>query len=1058
MTDSNSKDVQSVLVIGSGPIVIGQSAEFDYSGTQACLALREAGIRTILINPNPATIQTDKQIADVVYIEPLLPEIIENIITTEKPDAILPTVGGQTALNLAVELDKRGILEQHNIRVIGTNIESIQLGESRELFSKKMNEIKIPILKSKTVKTIEEGLKVANDIGYPIIIRPAFTLGGTGGGIANNETELKKILSVALSMSKTSKALIEISIYGWGEFEYEIVRDKNGNTIVICNMENVDPMGIHTGDSIVVAPSQTLSDEDHQRLRDASIKIVNALNIVGSCNVQFSFNHKTKEFYVIEVNPRLSRSSALASKATGYPIARIATKIAIGKTLDKLRNPIIGNASASMEPTLDYIVVKIPRFPFDKFREVSRKLGTQMKSTGEVMAIGRTFSEALYKALRGLDIKEPKLKNKTDVDLKRLIEEPNDLRIFAILEALNRNWSVERISKLSYIHKWFIQKLNESVKLKEKARVKDNAFTILQANRINKVYKIVDSCAGEFEARTPYFYSTNETENEAKPLDGKKVIIIGSGPIRIGQGIEFDYCCTQAAMSLKKRNIKSIMINNNPETLSTDFDSSDRLYFEPLTFEDVLNIVKNEKMGGNLLGVIVQLGGQTSIKLANKLANAGIKILGTSVDSIDMAEDRDKFRELMNRLNIPQPESETSINKNEAIQIAKRIGYPIIIRPSYVIAGRGMRIVFSEEDFKKYIDEAVDVSEEKPVLIDKYLENAYECEVDAVSDGKNIFIGGVMEHIEYAGVHSGDANIVLPTLNLNYKTVEKIKDYTRKIARALNVRGLLNIQFAVKDNVVYMIEANPRASRTIPFVSKATDVNIIDLAMDAMLGKTIPDEDKNILHYAVKSPVFPFSKLPEAIHSLGPEMKSTGEAMGLGTKFETAYFKALLSSGIKIPKGGSVLITLNKGDKEKGIPIAEKLSKLGFKLYSTPGTGAVLRNVDNVILVDKIQSKHRDIYQNNKSKEFKESDESKESEDILSIISSGKVDLVINTPAIDENAIDDGYMIRYMSAKYGIPCIMNMRTAREFVDALEKYILSGETLNLEIKRSWKYGE
>ncbi|MFA5049865.1 MAG: carbamoyl-phosphate synthase large subunit [Candidatus Micrarchaeia archaeon] len=1046
-------DVKKVLVIGSGPIIIGQSAEFDYSGTQACRALKEEKVFVVLVNSNPATIQTDRQTADAVYIEPLDIKTIEKIIINEGIDSILATCGGQTALNLAVELEKKGILEKYNVKLIGTDFNSIEKAESRELFNSLMKEIGIPILESYSVKDHSSAYSYAEKINYPVIVRPAFTLGGSGGGFANNETELKNLLDVAFKLSMNHEVLIERSVKGWEEFEYEIVRDSGDNCIVICNMENFDPMGIHTGESIVVAPSQTLSDKEHQRFRDASIKIVRALEIQGSCNVQFAYNRKTREYSVIEVNPRLSRSSALASKATGYPIARIAAKIAIGKTLNEIINPIIGKTS-SLEPSLDYITVKIPRWPFDKFSSAKRTLGTQMKSTGEVMAIGRSFEEALLKAVAGLEIKIP-----VKFDYIKHLEPATNLRLFALFDAFRDGKTIEEIYSITKINRWFLKRIEKLILTEKKienetltkenlseykklgisdlkiaslkGKTEENIRNLRKSFGIIPVYKMVDSCSGEFEAITPYFYSTYESENEAVSLKKKKVIIIGSGPIRIGQGIEFDYCCSQASFALKKMGIESVMINNNPETVSTDFDSSSRLYFEPLDYESVLNIIENE-LDENLLGVIVQLGGQTSIKLAEKLKDR-VKILGTSFESIDIAEDREKFKDLMDRLKIKQPPSLTVRKKEEAFDAAQKLGYPIIVRPSYVIAGRGMQIVFSLVELEKYIDSAIELSEDKPVLIDKYLDNAIECEVDAVCDGSNVFIGGVMEHIEFAGVHSGDANIVIPSLNLSYKIVEKIKKYTREISLSLGITGFLNIQFAVKDNEIYILEANPRASRTVPFLSKSIDISLVKLAVESMLGEKLLEKERKITHYAVKGVVFPFLKLPGEDILLGPEMKSTGESMGIGSDFESAYYKALKSSGICVASKGCVLLTVRKEDRKEVLEIARKLHSLGFILYATPGTAFELREIGEIRIVNKLGNE-------------------KESYDIIELIDLGKIDLVINIPSQEEESYIDGFIIRRKSIEFGIPCITNIRTAVEFVEAIEKY--SKE--EYEIRRFYDY--
>ena len=1044
-----SERPKKVLVIGSGPIVIGQSAEFDYSGTQACRALREEGIVVVLVNSNPATIQTDKDIAERIYIEPLTLEVLEKIIEREKPDALLGTVGGQTGLNLSMELHNSGVLSKHGVRFLGTDAKSIELAESRESFNRLMEKIGIPILPGKIVKDFASAKEFADSIGYPLIIRPSFTLGGTGGGTAYGEEELKRIIELALRMSATGETLVEKSVIGWGEFEYEVVRDPLGNSEIICNMENIDPMGVHTGESIVVAPSQTLSDRDHQVLRDASLKIVDAIGIKGSCNVQLAMNQETGDFVVIEVNPRLSRSSALASKATGYPIARVATKIALGYRLDEIRNAITGT-SAAFEPALDYVIIKIPRWPFDKFPKTPRTIGTQMKSTGEVMAIGRTFEEALNKALRSLEIKIPK-----DIVPDKHLFPPTDLRIFALLEAFRQGRTIDELNKITKINKWFLNRINHIIEIEKRlaGEKRIDKELMLEAKRagfsdaqiatikistepeirvlrksfgILPTYKIVDSCAGEFEAITPYYYSTYEQENEAKNEDedkaktgseasARKVVIIGSGPIRIGQGIEFDYCCSHAAFALREMKIRSIMINNNPETVSTDFDSSDRLYFEPLTFEDVMNIIENESPEG----VIVQLGGQTSINLAERLNDAKINILGTKMDGIDIAEDRERFRALAMKLGIKQPRNETARSEEEALIAANKIGYPIVVRPSYVIAGRGMEIVYSDEELRRYIQEAVDVSQKRPVLIDKYLDNAIECEIDAVSDGENVFIGGIMEHIEPAGIHSGDANIVLPSMRLTEIDKATLTKHTIDLCKALGIVGCVNIQYVVKDSEVYILETNPRASRTMPFVSKAIGIPMIKLATRAMVGGKIDPtalEKKRKAsesRYAVKSVVFPFLKLIGTDIALGPEMRSTGETMGLGRDFETAYYKALLAAGIKI-RPGAAFLSLRDEDKGKAPKIAELLKKLGFSVYGTMGT---VGSIENAVPVAKIGAG---------------------SPDPLELINSGTVTLVINTPTKGGKANTDGFRIRRASIVMNIPCITNLNTAYELLKALEE--------------------
>jgi len=1046
------KGIKKVLVIGSGPIVIGQSAEFDYSGTQACRALREEGVQVVLVNSNPATIQTDKDTADIVYIEPLTAPVLEKIIERERPEALIATMGGQTALNLSMELHRKGILEKYKVRFLGTDANAIDVAESRELFNKLMEKLGMPILPGKVVSDIGSGVVAANAIGYPIIVRPSFTLGGTGGGTVYNEKDLRDILELALRMSATGEALVEKSAIGWGEFEYEVVRDSSGNAQIICNMENVDPMGVHTGESIVVAPSQTLSDVDHQVLRDAALRIADGIGIKGGCNVQFAMDQGSGRFTVIEVNPRLSRSSALASKATGYPIARVATKIALGYSLHEIKNAITGT-SAAFEPSLDYVVVKIPRWPFDKFPGISRTIGTQMKSTGEVMAIGRTFQEALNKAIRSLDVKMP----------KRIIPDehlfpPTDLRLFALMEALRAGRSVDELYSKTKINRWFLHRIADMVALEKRLASEGKGGNLrrellLEAKRsgfsdaaiasligsdersvrqmrkslgIRPTYKIVDSCAGEFEALTPYYYSVYEDENEAAPMEGRKVVVLGSGPIRIGQGIEFDYCCSHAAFTLREMGYKSIVINNNPETVSTDFDSSDRLYFEPLTFEDVMNIIENESPDG----VIVQLGGQTSINLAEELSKVGVKILGTPMDGIDIAEDRERFRELANKLGIPQPKNETASDEKGALQAAARIGYPVVVRPSYVIAGRAMEIVQSEEDLKRYINEAVDVSRERPVLIDKYIDNAIECEVDAVSDGDKIFIGGLMEHIEPAGVHSGDANIVLPSYRLTDKEKKTIIEYTEKISKALGIIGLVNIQFVAKEGMIYVLEANPRASRTVPFVSKAIDIPLTKIAVRAMLGEKLPAMHPRMNHFAVKSVVFPFLKLMGADVKLGPEMRSTGETMGLGKSFEMAYYKALLAASIRLEddRKHSAFISLRDEDKPQVPVFAKMLQSLGFTIYGTLGT---IGSVPGAIVIPKIGRGHPDV---------------------LELIDSGTITLVVNTPTKGGRANTDGFRMRRASIQSGIPCITNISTAFELVKAMSEL----RKKELEVKRVEDY--
>ncbi|MFH2100562.1 MAG: carbamoyl-phosphate synthase large subunit [Candidatus Micrarchaeota archaeon] len=1025
--------MKKVLVIGSGPIVIGQSAEFDYSGAQACRALREEGIEVVLVNSNPATIQTDSEIADRIYIEPLTVDVLERIMEKEKPEGLLATVGGQTGLNLAMQLHKRGVLEKCGVSFIGTGAKAIETAESREKFNALMKELGVPILPGEVVKDFESAKAFADRTGYPVIARPSFTLGGTGGGTAKDEAQLKDILELGLGLSATGEVLIEKSGIGWGEFEYEVIRDSDGNSAIICNMENFDPMGIHTGESIVAAPVQTLSDRDNQMLRDAALRIVGAIGVKGACNVQFALNQETGDYTVIEVNPRLSRSSALASKATGYPIARVATKIALGRRLHEIKNAITGT-SAAFEPALDYVVVKIPRWPFDKFSRSNRKLGTMMKSTGEAMAIGRTFEEALMKAIRSTEVKVPRA-----IRPSWHLFPATDQRLFALFEAFRRCTSVDELHAETKINRWFLERIRKLVSLESELKNEElGKGLLLEAKRngypdsliaelrgmeeddvralrkelgIRPVYKIVDSCAGEFEAFTPYYYSTYELENEAKSEDGRKVLVIGSGPIRIGQGIEFDYCCSHAAFALREMGIRSIMVNNNPETISTDFDTSDRLYFEPLAFEDVLNIIENE----NPEGVIVQLGGQTSIKLAQRLSENGVKILGTQVDGIDLAEDRERFRKLSDELSIPQPPNGTATNKDEAFAVADRIGYPIVIRPSYVIAGRGMAIVRNGNELTAFMAEAVDVGGEKPVLIDKYIDNAIEAEVDAVSDGDRLFIGAIMEHVEPAGVHSGDANIVLPAIRLSENEKRTIEDYSRKLSKALGTVGLINIQYAVKDGVVYILEANPRASRTAPFVSKAIGIPLVRHAVRAMLGNRLDIPAVPCRHFAVKSVVFPFLKLAGTDTALGPEMRSTGETMGIGDSFESAYFRALLAAGISVNPAENSLafLSLRDEDKADAAKLAGLLRGLGFSICGTKGTVAGIPGAEVIPKAGKGDP------------------------DVLQAIRSKNMGIVINTPSRGGSSNTDGFKIRRLAIERSIPCFTNVSTAMHFLKALK---------------------
>ena len=1045
-------DLRTVLVIGSGPIVIGQAAEFDYSGSQACRSLREEGVRTILVNSNPATIQTDVEMADAVYVEPLTVEFLEKIIEKERPDGILSGMGGQTGLNLSAELAERGILEKYDVELLGTRLEAIVAGENREAFAELMKKIGEPIPRSRAVNSVEDAKDFVQRLGdIPVIVRAAYTLGGTGSGIARTEEDLERIVSVGLAYSRIKQVLVEESVEGWAEFEYEVMRDGADNCITICSMENVDPMGIHTGESIVVAPAQTLSDVDHQTLRAAAIRIIRALKIEGGCNIQFAVHPETREYRVIEVNPRVSRSSALASKATGYPIARIAAKIAIGMTLDEIPNPVTGKTMAAFEPTIDYVVTKIPRWPFDKFPTVDARIGTAMKSTGEVMAIGRTIEESFMKALRSLEVGKVGLEPEPwgEEDLILELREPTDKRIYAVAEALRRGHSVEKIAELTAWTPFFIEKMANLVAME--GRLKAGPLTsdlvndakrlgygdeyigvlagvpehAIRGMRRQATYKMVDTCGGEFEARTPYYYSTYESGNEVVPLQGKKVLIVGSGPIRIAQGVEFDYCTVAGILALREAGIGAIIVNNNPETVSTDFDVSDRLYFDPLLLEDVLNVIEAEKP----FGVILQFGGQTSVNLAIPLQEAierdGLetRILGTPPVSIDIAEDRRKFEALMRNLGIAQPAAATGFSFEEVRGIAAEIGYPVLVRPSYVLGGRAMQIVHAEEELAEYMAFAVKVSRTHPVLVDKYLSHAIEIDVDAVADGRDVFIGGIQEHIEEAGVHSGDAACVLPTQTLPPEVLQAIRDVTHKVCRELRVVGLVNLQLAVKDGAVYILEANPRASRTVPYVSKAIGVPLAKVATRVMLGETLADMgfvgESKIPHVAVKAPVFPFQKLPGVDTILGPEMKSTGEVMGIDTTLGRAYYKAMLAAGNPLPTEGVVYITVRDEDKEAILPVARKLVELGLSVYATKGTASYLRaHGIEVTTVYRISERR--------------------SPDALGLMRLGEIKLVINTPSATSGARRDGYMMRRLAVDMNIPFITTIQGARAAVHAIEE--------------------
>ncbi len=1038
-----------VLIIGSGPIIIGQAAEFDYAGTQACKAMREEGITSILVNSNPATIMTDEGIADIVYIEPLTIDMLALIIERERPDGLLPTLGGQTGLNLAVELADAGILDKYNVRSLGTPIQTIRKAEDRELFKQMLIDIGEPVPASATVNSLEGAREVASNIGLHLIIRPAYTLGGTGGGMANNWEELETAVARGLAASPIQQVLLEESVAGWKEIEYEVMRDVADNCITVCNMENFDPMGVHTGDSIVIAPSQTLNNKEYQMLRTASLKIIRALGIEGGCNVQFALDPKSEKYYVIEVNPRVSRSSALASKATGYPIARVAAKIAVGKKLDEIPNQITGKTMASFEPALDYVVVKIPHWPFDKFASSNRAIGTQMKATGEVMAIDRCFEAALQKAVRSLEISKRSLlwedlgwKQASDINSYPL--EPNDLRLWAIMAALRRGITPEDITEHTKIDLWFTTKLQNIVDMEQTIRSQPLTSELLwQAKRlgfsdeqigaltdratgkirelrhnrnVRPVYKIVDTCAAEFDAATPYFYSTYEREDEACPTNKEKAMVIGSGPIRIGQGIEFDYCCVHAAFALRDEGYETIMVNCNPETVSTDFDTSDKLYFEPLTVEDVLNIYEKEKP----LGVIVQFGGQTPLNIAAELEKAGVTILGTSVNSIDIASDRGRFSEMMKKYNIPMPESGTAHSLDEALVVAKRIGYPLIVRPSYVLGGRGMEIVHDEEELRLYVSAAVSITPARPILIERYLENAIETEADALSDGKDVFIPAIMEHIEYAGVHSGDAACVIPPVSLPQKHIDTIDKYTRRIASELQVVGLMNVQYAICQDVVHVIEANPRASRTVPMVSKVCAIPMARLATQLMMGKKIKDlhlKKQTIPHFGVKESVFPFNMFPEVDPLLRPEMKSTGEVLGIADSFGLAFWKAQEAVS-RLPTEGTVLITVSERDRQAVGEVANQFAHLGFKIRATAGTNAFLTSLG--ISSEPILKEHEGR------------------PNITDAIKDGEIQLVINTPVGKLSKYDDSY-IRKAAIRYKVPYITTLAAAMAAAKGITAY-------------------
>ena len=1044
-------DIKKVMVLGSGPIVIGQAAEFDYAGTQACRSLKEEGIEVVLVNSNPATIMTDKDIADKVYIEPLNVDVVKKIIKEEQPDSILPTLGGQAGLNLAMELEESGFLKENNVRLIGTTALTIKKAEDRLEFKNTMEKLKEPVAASTIVEDVEAAVEFAKEIGYPIVVRPAYTLGGSGGGIADDEASLRLICENGLRLSRVGQCLIERSIAGWKEIEYEVMRDNRGNCITVCNMENLDPVGVHTGDSIVVAPSQTLSDKEHQMLRTSALNIIDELGITGGCNVQYALNPHTFEYCVIEVNPRVSRSSALASKATGYPIAKVAAKIALGYTLDEIKNAVTGRTFASFEPALDYVVVKIPRLPFDKFITAKRTLTTQMKATGEVMSICTNFEGALMKAIRSLEQHVDSLivnyyEGFTDEDIKDELQKVDDRRIFLIAEAIRRGITPEYIHSITKIDEWFIDKIERLVRCE--LRLKNEELTrelLFEAKRMefpDKViakltgktekeiydcrikenivagFKMVDTCAAEFEAVTPYYYSCFDGENENTSVtDKKKVLVLGSGPIRIGQGIEFDFCSVHCVWAFSKAGYETIIINNNPETVSTDFDIADKLYFEPLTPEDVRNVVELEKP----YGAVVQFGGQTAIGLTKALMEMGVKILGTSAEDVDAAEDREIFDNILNETGIPRASGGTVFTADEAVEVANRLGYPVLVRPSYVLGGAGMRIAISDSDIREYINIINRNVQEHPILVDKYLMGE-ELEVDAVCDGEDILIPGIMQHIERAGIHSGDSISVYPSQNISAELIERIEDYTKKLAKSLHVIGLVNIQFIIYENEVYVIEVNPRSSRTVPYISKVTGIPIVELAAKVIMGEKIrdlgfePGLQKEAPYVAVKMPVFSFEKLRGAEISLGPEMKSTGECLGIAKTFDEALFKAFLGAGIDLPIHKKMIITVCDEDKKEIVPIAAGFSKLGYEIYATRGTAEVLKNNGvEVTQVNKLEQA---------------------APTLMDLLLAHNIDLVIDTPSKGAGKSKDGFLIRRVAIETGVSVITALDTATALLRSL----------------------
>jgi carbamoyl-phosphate synthase large subunit len=1052
--------VRKVLVIGSGPIIIGQAAEFDYAGTQACKALREEGVSSVLVNSNPATIMTDPGIADIVYVEPLTVDVIDRIIARERPDGLLPTLGGQTGLNLAVELADAGVLDRHDVRLLGTPLETIQKAEDRELFKQLLLSIGEPVPPSQTIHSLEEARQLRQTMALPLIVRPAFTLGGTGGGIARTEAEYVRIVSRGLQASPISQVLIERSVEGWKEIEYEVMRDASDTCITVCNMENIDPMGVHTGDSIVVAPSQTLTDKEYQMLRSSALKIIRSLGIEGGCNVQFALDPRSRDYYVIEVNPRVSRSSALASKATGYPIARVAAKIAVGRQLREITNAVTGKTTAAFEPTLDYCVVKIPRWPFDKFPSGDRTLGTQMKATGEVMAIDRAFEPAFQKAVRSLEIGGRSLAWESSNwvgpmsdRLWDLIECPNDARLWAVMAALRRDVPPAEISRRSGIDPWFVRRFQRLVdaerrlltdrltpdRMRESKRLgfsdaqigtladllPEQVRQLRHSWNIRPVYKMVDTCAAEFEASTPYFYSTYDQENEAEPIDRSRALVIGSGPIRIGQGIEFDYCSVHSAWALQKAGVRALMVNSNPETVSTDFDTSDRLYFEPLDEESIRDLLDNEGVDDTM--VVTQFGGQTAINLAEPLERASARLIGSGVETIDLAEDRRRFEDFLARLAIPQPPGAAVTRVEDALVIADSIGYPVLVRPSYVLGGRAMEIVYNSDELVGYVANAAEVSHKRPILVDKYLVGR-EVEVDAICDGSDVLIPGIMEHIERAGVHSGDSIAVYPAQNLSENEEGELLEYTIRIGRGLGARGLMNVQYVIHQGKVYVIEVNPRASRTVPFLSKVTGVPMVLVATWVALGRSLESQGYRSGLWpvpdlvALKAPVFSMSKLVGVDTYLGPEMKSTGEVMGIDRTYARALIKTLVASKMMLPAGGSILLSVADRDKAEARPLIRRLGARGFALYATAGTANLIRGLglDVAGVVQKIQQGHPNV---------------------VDVIESGVVRAVVNTTTgvrtETQDGYADGFYIRRAATEHGLPCFTSLDTLRAAVDSLE---------------------